>query len=125
MRTIAPSMFVARACVALAVALFVTMCARAQSANTGAIEGRVFDAARGEYLENARITVEGTSLEAFTDTGGFYRLARVPAGAVKIRAFFTGLVAPTETVNVTAGQPTTKDFTLARPGQRTTAGETV
>lgn len=89
----------------------------AQAANTGSIEGRVFDAARGEYLENARITVEGTSIEAFTDAGGFYQLGRVPAGEVKVRAFFTGLVAPTEAVRVTAGQATTKDFALARPGQ--------
>src|SRR5688500_9694979 len=126
MRTIGPSMSVARACVAIAAAVFFTLNALAQSANTGVIEGRVLDAARGEYLENARITVEGTSLEAFTDAGGFYRLVRVPAGQAKVRAFFTGLVTPTETVNVTAGQAATKDFTLARPGQAGAAvGETI
>ncbi|MSU68215.1 MAG: hypothetical protein EXS40_06500 [Opitutaceae bacterium] len=30
----------------------------AQSAPTGAIEGRVFDAGRGEYLENPRVTID-------------------------------------------------------------------
>ena len=44
------------------------------------IEGRVSNARTGEYLENARITVEGTTLEAFTDRSGAYRLINVPPG---------------------------------------------
>jgi len=36
--------------------------APAQGTGTGAIEGRVFDAGRGEYLEKALLSVEGTRL---------------------------------------------------------------
>jgi len=36
----------------------------------GTIEGRVINATNGEYVERARLTVEGTSLETFTDAGG-------------------------------------------------------
>ncbi|MBL9206778.1 MAG: TonB-dependent receptor [Opitutaceae bacterium] len=56
----------------------------------GIIEGRVSDARSGDYLEGVRVTISGTSLEAFTNTEGFYRLQRVPAGPVRLEAFFTG-----------------------------------
>ena len=74
----------------------------AQTTATGTIEGRVINPRSGEYLENARVVVEGSpSLEAFTDSNGQYRLANVPAGPVRLRASFTGMNAPTEVV--TAG----------------------
>lgn len=59
----------------------------APPAATGVIEGRVFDAGRGEFLENALVGIEGTSLETLTDAVGGYRLAPVPAGAVRLRVF--------------------------------------
>jgi hypothetical protein len=43
--------------------------------STGTIEGRVSDPASAEFLERVRITVEGTPLETFTDTAGFYRVS--------------------------------------------------
>ncbi len=43
--------------------------AAAQSA-TGVIAGRVFNPATGEYVRNARISVEGTSLQAVSGDGG-------------------------------------------------------
>ena len=52
---------------------------RAQPA-TGLIEGRVLNAANGNYLEGARVSIEGTSLETFTDADGHYLLAAVPVG---------------------------------------------
>src|SRR5687768_1522118 len=56
---------------------------------TGTIEGRAINAASGNYVEGVRITIETTSLEAFTDADGFYRLPEVPAGAVRLRGFYT------------------------------------
>ena len=108
------------ALVALAAALQLLPSARAQSASTGAgsIQGRVLDAARGEYLSNARVTVEGTTLETFTDAGGYFVLGGVPAGPAKLRVFFTGLAPVTESVSVAAGQATTKDVTLGRSATR-------
>ena len=52
---------------------------RAQTA-AGGIEGRVFNAATGSYLEGARLTIEGTPLETFSDPDGTYRFANVPIG---------------------------------------------
>ncbi|MBI4625670.1 MAG: carboxypeptidase regulatory-like domain-containing protein [Verrucomicrobia bacterium] len=85
---------------------------RAQSAASGTIEGRVFNPGNGTYLENARITIEGTQLEAFTDSGGLYRFTDVPAGAVKIRAFFTGLDVQTKVVTVAPGGTVQHDISL-------------
>ncbi len=101
---------------------------RAQTPATGTIEGRVFDSGRGEYLVNARLTVEGTALEAFTDEAGQYRLTGVPAGSARVRVFFTGLTAQTAAVAVAPGAVATHHVTLSAapaagaPAGRATAG---
>ena len=85
----------------------------AQSANLGVIQGRVQNATNGLYLKSARIIVEGTTLEAFTNEYGDYSLPDVPAGAVTLQVFYTGLEQQTVTVNVQAGQTVQQDFRLA------------
>lgn len=85
---------------------------RAQGPATGAIEGRVFDPRRGEYLENARIKLEGSAQEVLTNATGAYRLANVPAGPARLAIFYTGLGTRSETVTVTAGQTVQFDITL-------------
>ncbi len=94
--------------------------ARAQVVSVGTIEGRVGTARTGEYLEHARITIEGTNLEAFSDSSGQYRLTNVPAGPVRLKVFFTGQEMQTETIVVAAGEVVQRDFSLtagaARPG---------
>src|SRR5205085_9329087 len=64
------------------------------------------------YLEKARVTVEGTSLETFTNADGQFRLMGVPSGSARVRVFFTGFEPVTETVIVVSGQPVQHDFTL-------------
>ncbi|MSU49036.1 MAG: TonB-dependent receptor [Opitutus sp.] len=71
---------------------------------TGAIEGRVKNAVTGAYLGNARVTVPGTTLLAFTDESGTYRLTGVPAGSVILQVFYTGLDAQALGVTVAARQ---------------------
>ena len=93
--------------------LFLLSVAVARAQSSGAIEGRVLNTGTGEYLENARVTIEGTALETLTDSLGLYRFADVPAGAAKVRVFFTGLQSETATVNVSPGQTATRDFNLA------------
>ncbi len=83
---------------------------------TGSIEGRVSNAAGGAYVERARLTVEGTSLETFTDEGGNYRFSGVPAGSVRVTVFYTGLAQQTAAVAVAAGQTAQLDLQLAAPG---------
>jgi len=110
------------------VALALTCALRAQSGSAGTIEGRVTNPATGGVLERARITVEGTALETFTDADGYYRLPGVPAGAARMHVGFTGFPAATATVNVTAGQTAQRDFELAPLTSTTSAhpqGETI
>ncbi|MSU48859.1 MAG: TonB-dependent receptor [Opitutus sp.] len=85
---------------------------RAQSV-TGTIEGRVLNATNGEYLQNARLTVEGGSLETFTDSDGNFRLTNVPMGTARVRAFFTGLAVQTAEVPIVGGQTVRRDFSLS------------
>ncbi|MGH7958297.1 MAG: carboxypeptidase regulatory-like domain-containing protein, partial [Opitutaceae bacterium] len=107
-----------------AVALILGTQASAQSAQSGpevaarggTIEGRVFDAGRGEFLENARVTIEGTSQEKLTEAGGLYRFTEVPAGTVKVKVFFTGLPAQTNPVTVAGGETVQHNVTLSAAG---------
>ena len=92
---------------------------------TGMIEGRVFNPGTGEYLEFARITVEGTSLETFTDSAGEFRLTNVPAGAAKVTAFRTGVLPQSQTVTVAAGSAVRQNFELSYFRPRATAGDGV
>ncbi len=78
----------------------------------GVIEGRVLNLRNGDYLEKARVTIEGTQLETFTDSSGQYRLVGVPVGAVQVKTFHTGLLPQTLTVDVTPGQTIQRDFNL-------------
>jgi iron complex outermembrane recepter protein len=89
---------------------------RAADAATGAIEGRVFNPATGEYLEKARVSIEGTGLETLTDELGQYYFGNVPAGSAQVKVFYTGLTPQTAAVAVSAGQVAQRDFELARFG---------
>ncbi|MDO8541770.1 MAG: TonB-dependent receptor [Opitutaceae bacterium] len=97
----------ALACVALAAPPV-----SAQSPATGVLTGRVQDRVAGLALENARVTIEGTSREAFTDAFGEYRFADLPAGPVTLRVFYTGRAPQTATVSVTPGGVSRQDFEL-------------
>src|SRR3954469_21940810 len=86
--------------------------ASAQVAATGTIEGRVLNATSGNYLNNARVTVAGTSREIFTDTYGFYSVRGVPVGEVTLNVSYPGLTPLQQTVTVPAGQTVVHDFNL-------------
>ena len=102
--------------------LLATDSLRAQPRATGTIEGRVFDARRGEFVEKARLTVEGSREEVLTDVGGQYRLANLPAGPVKINIFYTGLGSQSVTVTVNPGQVVQHDITLRAVAGKPGAG---
>jgi TonB-dependent receptor len=92
---------------------FLSLATALAQPDSGTIEGRVLNTRNGEYLEKARVTVEGTSLETFTDNTGHYRLVGVPPGEVRVRVFHTGLLAQTAAVTVASGQIARRDFELA------------
>ncbi len=99
--------------------LFCVVWSPAQTAVVGIIEGRVLNARTGEYLENARVTVDGTSLETFTDEGGTYRLTQVPAGTARVKVFYTGLLPITVDVSVAAGSSVQHDVSLTAAPAKT------
>ena len=84
----------------------------AQPSATGEIAGRVQNEATGQYLNNARVTVKGTDLTAFTDQSGSFRLAQVPAGAVVLDVLYSGLDPQQVPVTVAAGQRAERDINL-------------
>ena len=81
---------------------------------TGEVVGRVLNPATGRYLNNARITADGTNATAFTNDYGEYRLQGVPAGEAKLHIFYSGLGEQTVTVTVPAGQTVTRIFPSGR-----------
>jgi TonB-dependent receptor len=91
----------------------------AQATAVGTIEGRVLNARTGEYVEGARLTVPGTSLETFTDADGSFRLSNVPAGPARVTTFYTGLPPQTTPTVVAAGQTARLDITLTSTGLKT------
>ena len=84
----------------------------AAQSTAGSVEGRVQNIVTGDYLNNARVSVGGTNLIAFTDDAGRYRLNNVPAGPATVRVFFTGLDEQEASVVVTAGQASQQNFSL-------------
>ena len=105
-----------RSLLAAVVVAIIAPCASAQAAAAGTIEGRVFNATSGSYLNNARVSVEGTALEAFTNEFGEFQLAGVPVGPARVTAFFTGLASETASLNVSPGATVQHEFRLERAG---------
>ncbi|HYC70375.1 MAG TPA: TonB-dependent receptor [Opitutaceae bacterium] len=106
---------------ALSVALVLGAClllprAHAQAAATGAIEGRIQNAGTGVFLNNARVAVQGTAKEAYTDAAGAYRIDGVPAGPATLDVFYTGMEPQQVAVTVPAGATATQDVGLVRAG---------
>ena len=101
---------------ALSLALIFAVDARAQAVPTGAIEGRIFNAATGSALRAARVVLEGTQLTTETDDFGAYRLAGVPAGEARLAVSYVGLEPAIAVVPVTAAAVAQRDFDLAVAG---------
>ena len=92
--------------------------------NTGTITGRVYNPARGEYVRNAQIRVEGTNLSAVSEDGGVYRISGVAPGNVTLVVTFTGYQSITAAVSVAAGASATRDFDLTSALDAQPAGST-
>ncbi len=105
----------------LALFAFAFASAEAQTASTGAITGRVFNPATGDYVRNAEVRLQGTNRVVATEGDGSFRLDDVPAGQATITVTYTGYTTATETIAVTPGQTATREIsltsTLAAPGE--------
>jgi len=84
----------------------------AQAAADGTIIGRIYNPATQEYVRNAEIQVEGTSLATYSGDDGTFTLTRVPAGEVTLSVTYTGYRRETARVTLGAGRTATKDFEL-------------
>ncbi|HEY0946526.1 MAG TPA: TonB-dependent receptor [Opitutaceae bacterium] len=73
--------------------------------NTGAVSGRVSDAATGNSLQGAIVRVLGTTAQDYTDAQGRYSLPTVPAGAHRLEIDYVGLDPLVEEITVTPGRP--------------------
>ncbi|MDQ6926121.1 MAG: TonB-dependent receptor plug domain-containing protein [Candidatus Eremiobacteraeota bacterium] len=69
----------------------------------GTVDGRVTDAGSGRPLENAQVSITGTTLGAITNSAGAYRINGVPARALELRARLVGFRPATRPVTVVAG----------------------
>ncbi len=87
----------------------------------GVISGRVFNAATGSALINARIALEGTLQETVTDEGGGFRLLAVPAGPARLTVSYVGMEPQTSAVLVPAGGAVQRDFDLSFTGKSSAA----
>lgn len=86
-----------------ALALAVALPGFAQTAG-GDVFGRVLNVGTGRYLNNARVVIEGTQREVFTNEFGEFRLTDVPAGEIKLRVSYTGLDTKEVAVTVPTGE---------------------
>lgn len=77
------------------------------------VVGRVLNANTGNYLNNARVSVAGKTLQVFTDESGRYRLADVPAGEVRLLVSYTGLYSESVVLTLAANEIRRQDFELA------------
>jgi TonB-dependent receptor len=87
---------------------------------TGTITGRVQNSVTGQFLNNARVSIRGTNIIAFTDDTGTYLIATAPTGPVVLDFFYTGLDAQQILVTVVPNQGVERDVALttaAREGR--------
>lgn len=96
-----------------------------QAEATGTISGRVFNQATKEYVRDAEVRVQGTSLSAITESGGYYQIIRVPAGTATVVVSYVGFTADPATVTVPAGAAATHDFDLTAIAEPATGKESV
>ena len=97
----------------------------AQESATGSISGRVLNPATREFVRDAEIRVEGTTLLASSESGGYYTLPRVPAGPAKLTVSFAGYPPVSQTITVVAGTNVARDLELAPPAEAPGAREGV
>lgn len=100
-----------------------SLTASGQGVGTGTITGRIYNPATKEFVRDAEVRVDGTTLLTASETGGTYSLRQVPAGQVSLTVSYTGYPKTTQTVAVLAGQTVARDIELAPAGAPAQARE--
>jgi iron complex outermembrane receptor protein len=94
--------------------LFLVAGATAQTASTS-LTGTVLHQASGDPLANARVSLDGTPVETFTDQFGRFRLDGLMAGPIAIAVYYTGLQPERRQLNLRAGESREEEFRLLMP----------
>lgn len=89
--------------------------------NSGELTGTITDAATGQAIEGATVSIEGVGT-ATTDVSGAYQLQDVPAGTWDARFARTGYRTVDRTVGIEAGSTTVEDVALMSPSQGVVEG---
>ena len=84
----------------------------AHAQQTGTITGVVTDAANGQTLESALVTLDGAETGVLTNTQGRYELTGVPAGEHTLTVTILGYEKQEVQVTVAAGQTAVADIAL-------------
>src|SRR5688572_4376065 len=93
-------------------ALLALAAPRIHAADTGVIAGTVSNAATGNLLEGARVTVPQLGRTVFADETGRFVLTGLPAGTHELVVSYIGLDAMKAQVTVTAGGRAERNFDL-------------
>ena len=79
---------------------------------SGAITGKVTDAASGQPIGNVQVTIVGTTLGALSSQDGVYIVRGIAPGTVTVRAIRIGFSETRATATITAAQATTLNLQL-------------
>ncbi|HKB56660.1 MAG TPA: outer membrane beta-barrel protein [Lacunisphaera sp.] len=104
----------------VSLALTLVLSLAAQTPGTGTITGHVFNSVNKEYVRDAEVHVEGTNITVPTENGGYFSLARVPAGKVTVTVTYTGLAPTTAEIDLTAGETAAHEFEIGGTGDAST-----
>ena len=66
------------------------MSVRGGTSESGQLKGKIVDQATQQPLISANVMIEGSLLEAATDTAGVYTIQNIDPGIYKIRFLMTG-----------------------------------
>lgn len=100
-------------CILAAFLLLAVGAAPSMAQDTGAIAGVVVDAANGETLPGANVSIKGTTTGTSTDLKGRYRITGLEPGSYDVLFSFVGFTQKTVTgVEVEAGETVKVDVSL-------------
>ncbi|MCX6939694.1 MAG: TonB-dependent receptor [Verrucomicrobia bacterium] len=84
----------------------------AQSAASGVVTGHVLNKATGSYLAGAEVRIAGTARVAYTDATGYFEIANVGPGSVKLQVSYSDLDPAEDGIVVAAGERAVREVAL-------------
>ena len=93
----------------LVAVLFVPLTVQAQ---TGAIEGQVFEARNGQPLPGVSVVIPSLNTGAATDVNGQYEIPSVPVGEYEVRVSFVGYKTQSQIAQVAADEVVVLNFEM-------------